>query len=335
MDLPIKPPKTPPAKRPPKKSGSPQDERQSAALDKIAKNYRRVRVAERRKGPQFIMVLLALLVVALALYKIFGTGFFKNGGPAITDVAPENAPDDAAGPLDPLPFREAIESFERPLLGESPSPDLATLKDTVLNAGAKLASDLHLAAPAAAQRAATGLEAALAQLSAKDPAYVEDFSQLRREWLSLRRREMLAADFFLNAAEPAAADQIALTAYRSQASALDQAIAGAFDRAAAYAREPEPGETEGERAARQAGLEEVAADLRRQLEELAQSQPERPSGNVAPPLMVAVQNLEQALSQARSLAGSTSNILPEGRAGFDNVQQLIASAQDSLDELER
>lgn len=335
MDLPIKPPaKTPPSRRP-KKTRSPQEERQSAALDKIAKNYRRVRVPERRKGPQFIAVLLCLLGVALILYKIFGGGF-ASPGPEVTDVAQETpAAPAGAGPLDPLAFREGIENFERPLLGEAPSPDLATLQDAIKVAGAKLAGDLQLSRAESAPRAAAALEAALARLSAQEPARIEDFAVLRDEWLALRRREFLTADFFLDATAPAATDQIAITAYRSQASNLGQALGGAFDRAAAYAREPASGETPEERQQRLAGLDEVAAELRRQLEDLQRSQPERPAGNLDPALMVAIQSLEQALSEARGLAGSAANLTPDGRAAFDDVQQLIDRAQGSLDEVGR
>lgn len=333
MDLPLKPQKPPAAKRP-KKTRSPQDERQSAALDKIAKNYRRVRVPERRKGPQFIAVLATLLVLALILYKMFGQGFFTTSAPAITDVAPEEADAAvAAGPIDPLPFREAIENFERPLLGDNPSPDLPTLRDSILGAGGKLAAELQLDRSAAAPRTAQALERSLAALAAKSPPRLEDFAQLRREWLQLRRREMLDASFLQNPTEPATGDQIALTAYRSQAAALDQALGAAFDRAAAYAREPEEPETPEERQLRLAGLDEVAAELRQQIGELRQAQPERPSGNLEPALMVAIQSLEQALAEAQSLAGSPANLHPEGRAAFANVEQLIGRTQSSLDQL--
>jgi hypothetical protein len=326
-----------PAPRRPKTKSSPQDERQAAALAKIAKNYRRVRVREKTKGPQFVAVLLAILGATLVLYKMAGPDFWSRGGPAVTDVAPDTAgrAATAPGPIDPLPFRAQIESFESRLLGDAEAPDIASLRDAVVGAGKELTRQLQLDSRSeAASRAAGALQVSLDRLAARSPLRIEDFGKLRQDWLALRRREFLAADFYRSGSAPADDDRIALTAYRTQASGLDQALGAAFDRAAAYARVPEDEAPEA-RQQRLAGLEEVGRDLRRQLEQLQQTQPARPSGNLSADLMVAIQSLEQALAESSGLAQSAANLTPEGRVRFDNVQLLLSRGRSALDRLDR
>lgn len=339
MDLPVKP-KTPPARRPaPKKAGSPADERQAAALGKIAKNYRRVRVAERRKGPQFVFVLLALLGAALALYKMFGADLFKSETALVTDVGVE-APAETTvvdGPIDPQAFRAAIEAFERPLLGGAASPGLDSSADAILIAGTALASSLQLDTRfSAAKGAGAALQGSLDRLAAKQPPTLEDLGQLREEWLALRLDQFRTADFFFIPASTPAGDQLTLAAYRGQASALDQALDNAFDRAAALSREPEPGEeTAEEKARRLAAIEDLARELRQELDRLQAGQPSRPSGQLDPSLMVAVQSLEQAYAEARGLAGSAANLTPAGRGAFAGVERELDRIRGALDDLSR
>ena len=340
MDIPVKP-KTPPAKRPPsKKAGSAADERQAAALGKIAKNYRRVRVAEKRKGPQFIFVLLALLGAALALYKMFGADLFESETALVTEAGAEAPATEVAvgGPIDPQPYRAAIEAFERPLLGAAASPGLDSSADAILVAGTALASSLQLDNRYSnAKEAGASLQTLLDRLAAKEPPTLEDLGQLRQEWLALRRDRFRTADFFFAAAPATAAgDQLALAAYRGQASALDQALDNAFDRAAVLSREPEPGEeTAEEKARRLAAIDDLARDLRQELGRLQAGQPARPSGQVDPSLMVAIQSLEQAYAEARGLAGSGANLTPAGRGAFAGVERELDRIRGALDDLGR
>lgn len=334
MDLPQKP-KSPPARRPRKRSA--EEERQDAALAKIAKNYRRVRVAERRSGPQFLAVLLSLLGAALVLYKIFGPGLWKSDGVSVSDVAPAEAPAGSlTGPIDPGPFRETLEGFEKPLLGQAPSPDLGDLTETILRTGNKLTASLQLDTRfAASRRVAQSLQASLDALAARKPPQLGDFEKLRQDWLVLRQREFSPAPFFLAGGDLQPGDHFALTAYRTLVNDFDQALNAAFDRAAAYAREPEQGETAEEKERRLAGLHQVAEELVQSLAGLRRTLPERPAGNLDPNLMLAVQSLEQALAEAEGLAGSAANLTPAGQKAFDNVQQLIDRTRGALDQLAR
>jgi hypothetical protein len=338
VDIPVKP-KTPPGRRPPpKKAGSAADERQAAALGKIAKNYRRLRVAERRKGPQFIAVLLALLCAALVLYKIFGPELIQSDSVMVTDVTDTTAGDAVVdGPVDPLPFRAEIEAFERPLLGGAVSAGLDSSADAILMAGNKLAAALQLDTRfSGSKRAAAALQGSLDRLAAKNPPSLEDFGRLRQEWLSLRRSEFLSATFFTEAAGSPAADQLALGAYRSQATSLGQALDNAFDRASALSREPEPGEESPEdKERRLAALDNLARELSQELARLEASQPARPSGLIDPSLKVAIQSLEQAYAEARRLSSSAANLTPAGRAAFAGVERELDRIRGALDDLGR
>lgn len=333
MDVPSKP-KNPAARRP-KKKLSAAEERQAAAMAKIAKNYRKMNVAERRSGPQFLAVLLSLLGAALVLYKIFGPELWKSDSVQVSDVAPAPEAGAAAGPIDPRLFRDNLENFERLLLGESSGSDLVSLSEAILRAGGKLTSELQLdTRNSNSRRVGAALQAAIDTVAAKSPPKLEDFAKLRTDWLALRRREFQSADFLLSPQEEGSADQLLLAAYRSQLADLDQILVSAFDRAAALASEPASGETPDEKQQRLAALEGVGRETAEQLDRLKQALPNRPAGNLTPQLMVAIQCLEQAIAEARSLAGSTANLTPAGRSSFGNVESLIGRSRSSLDQLD-
>lgn len=336
MDVPAKPappnkPKT--GKRPVKKRTA-AEERESAALAKIAKNFRRVHVARQQRGPQFLFVLLAFLGAALVLYKLFGPKLIQEDTLEITDVASAVA-EEKGGPIDSQRFREALESFEQPLLGPSSSAGLDILAEQVLRAGDKLIKGLLLDTENPSSQAVAGkIQAWLDEIAAKNPPRVEDFVKLRREWVALRQRDFKAADFFLAQQSSSSSDQLTLAAYRLQIDGLQNALLGALERTATLSAPPAPGESPESVATRQRSVEEVAAELRQQIAELGRRQPSRPAGTLAPELMVCIQNLEQALAEAAILAASSRNLQPESNA-FDNVRQALDRAGSALDQLER
>ena len=153
------PPRTTP-RRPPAKQAD--DPRQTEALRKIAKSFRRLNVPRQRGGPQFLFVLLALLGIALVFFKIFQ---LRRDGEEPT-LGIESAPvaaSEIAGPLDPETYREPIESFETVLLGDS----VHAFGDGILIASAFMA-DMRL-----------GVVAALAVLAHEVPHHMGDLVVLR------------------------------------------------------------------------------------------------------------------------------------------------------------
>lgn len=338
MDVPAKntpqsKPKTPAGKRPVKKRTA-AEERESAALAKIAKNFRRVHVPRQQRGPQFLFVLLAFLGAALILYKLFGPSLIQQDSLEITDIATDSATGPVAGPIDSERFRDAIEAFEQPLLGASSSTGLDILAEQILRSGDNLVKNLLLdtenpSSPAVAARIQSWLD----EIAAKSPPRVEDFAKIRREWVAMRQRDFKAATFFVAQQGSVSSDLLTLAAYRQQIDGLQNAVLGALDRAGTLAAPPAPGESPESVAARQRSIEEVASELRQQITELRQRQPSRPAGTLAPQLMVTIQSLEQALADASRLAASSQNLLTEG--AYDNVRQMLDRAGAALDQLER
>ena len=339
MDVPAKnnpqnKPKTPTAGKRPVKKRSAAEERESAALAKIAKNFRRVHVPRQQRGPQFLFVLLAFLGAALILYKLFGPNLIQQDSLEITDIASESTPGEAAGPIDSERFREAIEAFEQPLLGASSSSGLDLLAEQFQRSGDNLVKDLLLDSENPSSKAvAARIQAWLDEIAAKNPPRVEDFAKVRREWVAMRQRDFKAASFFVAQQSSVSSDLLTLAAYRQQIDGLQNAVLGALDRASTLAAPPAPGESPESVAARQKSVEEVAAELRQQIGDLSQRQPNRPAGTLDPQLMVTIQSLEQALAEATRLAGSSQNLLAEG--AFDNVRQMLDRAGAALDQLER
>ncbi|MEM6797637.1 MAG: hypothetical protein AAF725_26960, partial [Acidobacteriota bacterium] len=79
---------------------------------------------EKKRRPQFVMVLLSVLAIALVLYQIFGPGLLpeQGAGSAAGPAAAEGtAASIGAGAVrvDAEPFRAQVESFEGALLGSS------------------------------------------------------------------------------------------------------------------------------------------------------------------------------------------------------------------------
>lgn len=335
MDIPIKP--KGPKGRPPRKRTATED-RQAAALAKIAKNFKRVHVHQRQRGPQFLAVLLAFLGAALVLYKIFGPNLLQEESLDLDAMTqePGASQNSYSGPIDSLRFREGIEAFEAPLLGEASSTSFEELAERILRSGRGLSSELHLdgANPSSLQ-AAQALDTSLAELAGHQPPRLEDLETLRKAWLKLRRQSFAGAEFFLAPAGSLGEDRLVLAAYRNQIDSLDSSLSDAFSRVGVLAGDPEPGEKPEDRQRQREAIEEVARDLRQQLAELKKELPPRPTGQLTPELMVAIQSLEQALTQARNLAGNTNSLTPAGRASYAPVLELINRCRTSLDTLER
>jgi hypothetical protein len=336
---PGQPPRIPPrttARRPPSRQAA--DPRQTEALRKIAKSFRRLNVPRQRGGPQFLFVLLVLLGIALVLFKVFQLR--REGEERTRGI--ESAPVAAAeiaGPLDPENYREPIESFETVLLGDSADVDLGATLEAIGGRGEELAQRLENGPDKAGPAAATALRGVLAPLEEAvasglaAPTVLDQVTETRLGWVRLRARVFDPASFFRQPSLNASLDRLALAAWRSAVQDLQSLIASAADRADLLRDEIRTNPEAGSRANAREELQEMLATLRSDLAALEDGAPARPTGaDIPPALMLTVQSYEQARAIARGLAASEINLSQEDPR-FQEFQARIEAAASSLDDL--
>jgi len=279
-----------------------------------------------RRPPQLLVVLLCLMGIAIVLYQIFGR---KPSGEVeiLTASTGEAEPaEPAAGTrVDPAPYREVIEVlenalFERPVDGTA---NLSAIAADVATSGRNLSDALR-------DRGARTAAAAVAELARRAAEGGEDFhdlERLRSDWLRLRRRHLRAAPWLVESAAVGSVDERAMIAeYRSIAGELVSMIQEAAAQSAAIAEGPLEGDAE-------ARWQEYAGDFRGRLLELRRRfPPRRASRGSDSQVLLAIQQLEQALERARGLAsGARPRAGPGG--GFEETLTAAERAWQAFSEV--
>lgn len=302
------------------------DERQAAAMGKIAKGFRRLSVENRRRGPQFLAVLLCVLGLALILYKIFQPA--PTGRGEAIEVAGERPV--VAGESAQVvseDHRAAIEGFETALFAGANSDDLSLVLTTVAERGRSLARELLAAPGLAAQEAGAALLALLDALEDEGDPPLDRVAALRTGWLQLRGRIFQPANFFQRPSDQVGSDPLFLTAWRSNLDELQRAVVGATDRAAVLSEEMRTNLDEEVRANARRELADVRTELVGQLEEIRRRVPPRPTGTGLPAgLMEGIQAHGQALELAGRLVVSDTALAQDG-AGLQAFLTQIDRAQ--------
>ncbi len=268
------------------------------------------------RGPQLVVLLLALLGIAVALFRMFGPA---PTAPLVeADLGPPNEPVVAApGPsaerLDPEPLRSAIEALEATLFMPR-SDQLAVIGVAISGASAQLSANLRALGSAPAVEVATELEVLLG--SSADAGFnLKQLGQERQDWLLIRSRHFQPARWFVRPAGLAqTVDRATVVAYRESADQLQALI------------------DEGTALVGSQATPEQAASWRRRIAELAQQMPLRPGPEADARLLVVVQDLEQTLGRLRALAPEP---LPEATAGaqFVELARLAQETRRALDDL--
>ncbi|MEO1368994.1 MAG: hypothetical protein AAFX50_17595, partial [Acidobacteriota bacterium] len=201
---------------------SPEERRKlELARRRYARRFKKIEDLKRR-GPQFVMVLLSLLALSLILYRLFGPELISQDDEVIADTFEPAAAETAAGAtrIDPEPLRTEIEGFERALFGGESAINLGELQSAISTEASVLARRIR-------------------QLSAEQPAFntlgerfqslladiqtssfeLEKLADLRRDWVDLRGGALHRASWFAAPPKDAfAQDTSFIIAYRESAS---------------------------------------------------------------------------------------------------------------------
>lgn len=299
------------------RNANPQDERRVQALGKIAKNFRRLNVAQRRRGPQFLPVLLALLGLAISALMIFGPKKPKEVIPEFPATAPMV---EVNIPVDPVKHRPALEAFERVLFGRADAGP-SGLREGLASAAKELDASLRPVGSPSALRLADFLADSAQRLSSAPEFSLVDLAELRARWLAVRGRDLQAADFLATVQADPGRDAATISVYRELLGALEGQVARA---GGLYAVIDDP---EAEPTARRGALEQAAKDFAAELRTNRLRLPARPTLNeTSDAMMVAINELERAFDEVASL-GNADSWSPDR---FEAVRQRLGKARTAL-----
>lgn len=307
---------------------SPEERRRlELARRRYARRYRRIEDLKRR-GPQFIMVLLALLAIALILYRLFGPELLKVDEEEIADtfVAPE-VEQAADVRVDPDLLRPEIEAFEEALFGERSARGLDELAGSIAGEGnllAEKARQLSEGRPRLSE-----LESRVESLAAEiqAPSFdLERLDELREQWLQVRLETLHRADWFASPTAAVAEDASALAAYRDAAVSLLSLVESALSEAEYFSERVAEGESIS------GDWRDYEGDFFAELREIELTIPaERPGTGASAQLLTAIQKLEQAVDFTRERVAVDMPGNPLDRRDYDRA---VDSAQAAVDAFE-
>ncbi len=291
-----------------------------------------------RSRPQLIVFLLAILGLALVIYRIFGPGGIRSDGTAAAEV---ESPDElvtsvapSAG-LDPEPYRERIETLEQALF-EPQADELGGIGDAIGTAASDLSRAIRANEPQAGRQAMTAISELRRSIEGVEFT-LDDLKASRETWSQLRIKYFRRASWF-NATAPTypPTDRAALTVYRSAIDELGELINEGSDEARTLAADLPDFGAEDERQRRQEQWREFARDWRQRLDQLERRLPERPTAEASTSVLLAIQNLEEAFTRVRSLAADRELPFDQGLgARFEEAGELVERARMAFDDLLR
>ena len=283
-----------------------------------------------QRPPQLVLILLCILGMAFILLYIFGPG--GQAAPAV-DLGIASAQVSAAQKLDPEPFRQPIESLETALFRTpiDETDDLLVVSADV-SASSRYLSTRILEDEPTEGLAAADLIARLGQAVPTNQVALTDIQQARRQWLRIREQRLLSADWFIDPEDlETSLDTSSFSEYSAIASSLRSLIDDGLtevqilsDQAATF-----PADGEGSPAER---WRLFIRDWQGQISSVASRMPSRPSARADGRLLLAIQDLEQALTQVRALA-TDPNLPSISDNRFDDATNAALRAQQGFDDL--
>ncbi len=271
-----------------------------------------------QRAPQFTIVLLCVLGMAVILYQVFGPGRTV-GNLLIVDE--EEAPVDPR--LDPEPYRQAIETLETGLFATVEGRgELLDTGTSFAAATRELSGKIQRRDPPSA-----GTADAIARLGAAtaEAFGFAELENLRDDWLRLRRHQFLSADWFRFPVEGSAQDRVMRAEHREVARGLRALLYEGAAEIQALVDAEDPDE-DGEL------WQEFTGDWRRRLDELWSNRPHRPSADADAEFLIAIQELERAFHGTRTLASDRGLVRGDDPgARFDDLVEQVDKAERGFD----
>ncbi len=280
------------------------------------------------RPPQLVLILLCLLGMAAILFYLFGPGQEET---ASVNLGVASKPETATPKLDPEPYREPVETLETALFRTSldETEDLLVVSGDIRSSARDLSAAILQAEPVDGLTAAD-LIARMGQAIPIDQVMLSDVQRARDQWLRIRIQRFLSADWFSQptAAEARSTDSSAAD-YSDVAASLGTLIEDGIAGVEALSDPDTPSPGEDDPAIR---WRNFARGWLAELDSLASRLPARPDAGADAELLVAIQDLEQALSLARTLASSTQPPSVNDTR-FDDAIGAALRAQQGFDDL--
>jgi len=277
-----------------------------------------------REKPQFLPLLLLVLAIVLVIYSVFLPGF-RNRGVVQEELVPEVL---TAHKLEPDGYRETIEKVETALY-DNPATDLGQMVYDARLALTALTGRLNDSPHQIGRRAAKDVDRLKAYLP-EGSATVQGLERARSEWPAFRSRYFFPVPWLrplLNAGQ--SDDRVTLAAYRDLAGDLLALVDEGSARVEELSSPTAPGLGEPDRLGRE--WRSYQREWLGRLEALRSRLPDRPGIQADSEVLIATQHLEQAFSQAKSLAEVQ---LDSGAASrFEATLSLTEKAHRSFDDI--
>ncbi len=276
------------------------------------------------RPPQLVLILLCLLGMAAILFYVFAPS--QDDETPVVDLGVASNP--AATNIDAEPFRATVESLETALF-RTPvdrTEDLLLVSGDIQTATSDLSAAILQAQPVNGLTAADMI-ARMGQALPHDQIVIGDIQQARRQWLRIRRQRFLPAPWFVDP-KTAIAEAEAATSATSDYSDIAASLGNLIEDAGAEADALSiPGDEDPV-----VRWRNFTRDWLEELNRLESRLPARPGARAAPALLVAIQDLERALRQARALASSSQPPTATDNR-FDDAINAALRAQQAFDDL--
>jgi hypothetical protein len=272
------------------------------------------------RRPKFLVLLISALAMALILYAIFGPDQPYDPDSAAPKGLELNDQGGAVTRLDPAPYRGAVETLERAFFRTpvESSADLALLGPRMASATSSLRNAIAREHPDSS--AAGALSTRESEIPREGFSFA-DLESARESWLRLRERYLEEAAFYYRAPASSttrsAAQPASLAEYRTLANDLENFLSDGYYNAQTAI---DAGDS--------AGWQNYAQRWRERFTEMAKTRPRQPRAGADAALLLAYQDLDQALRKADSLSRSTR--LPQSLGPFEDALRQVRKAQDGL-----
>ena len=278
--------------------------------------------APSQRAPQFTILLLCVLGMAVVLFQIFGHRVGSETAPANTFAGGRSG----SSLLAPGDYQPLIQALERDLFGKiGDDLALATARASLATAARNLSAAVAEAEPSSETlRLGAEAVAGLAPPAEGDFGF-DQLESLRGEWLRLRQRLFEPAPWFTTPERQGSRDaRVSVAEDNVLASRLRVLFEEGAAEAQAYADSSDLPD-------RDTLLEEFRAEWRQRLADTWNERPPRPESAADPRVLIAIQNLEQAFKKVWAWSADSGFARGDQPAArFDGVLREIEAAQDAF-----
>lgn len=294
-----------------------------AARDKYfadKKGFRKLEVSSGPGGPQFIMVLLCLLGIALVAFQLFGPALYKDESEDITDTFPGEELEEQIGPgvrLDPDLMQSQLIRLEVALFDPAPASSFDEIVSGLIFEIDRMSEFLKSSRELRQEALANELDA-MAGVVRADDFKLNDLASIQQQWLQIRAKSFQSAKWFRRPARLKPSAQATFTVYRDAADQLLRHVGGGITEAEDTIEENEGiGTLEQDQVARRELLsqwQESAEEWQLELKSIEELLPDRPDASASGEILEALHRLETALAAGQ-------NQMPTDR--FPNAADLL------------